>query len=198
MADWGSGAKGAASGAAMGTAIMPGWGTAIGAGIGGLYGLFGGDGDERKAPQIADNPYLGHYRQLISQLQQTASGQGPSLAGNAYKAAHQQGLNDVRSMSQGGSAGAMRQGQQQLGQMNQGLAAGYSNARLQEQLAAQQQLASTLAGASNAWFQPQQANLDAQMKTQTEQQKMLSFLSQLTQSYATLRQKDPNKAGKTA
>lgn len=31
---------GAASGAAMGTAIMPGWGTAIGAGVGGLASLF--------------------------------------------------------------------------------------------------------------------------------------------------------------
>ena len=41
--NWGAGASGAASGAAMGTTIMPGWGTAIGAGIGGLAGLFSGN-----------------------------------------------------------------------------------------------------------------------------------------------------------
>ena len=34
-------ATGALSGAQMGSAILPGWGTAIGAGIGALGGLFG-------------------------------------------------------------------------------------------------------------------------------------------------------------
>ena len=39
--------KGAMSGAAMGTSIMPGWGTFIGAVAGGLLGAFTG-GDEKK------------------------------------------------------------------------------------------------------------------------------------------------------
>ena len=43
MANWGAAGSGAMSGAATGSAIMPGWGTAIGAGIGGLMGLFSGD-----------------------------------------------------------------------------------------------------------------------------------------------------------
>jgi hypothetical protein len=56
MVDWGAGGKGAASGAALGTAILPGWGTAIGGAVGGLYGLFGGGGDD-PAPPPPPNPY---------------------------------------------------------------------------------------------------------------------------------------------
>ena len=43
------GAGGAASGAMAGSAIMPGVGTAIGAGVGGLLGLFGGGGGGAEA-----------------------------------------------------------------------------------------------------------------------------------------------------
>lgn len=50
--NWSGGASGAASGAAAGTAINPGWGTAIGAGLGGLAGLFGGN------PEDEANEYL--------------------------------------------------------------------------------------------------------------------------------------------
>lgn len=48
--DWGEAGGGAASGAAIGTAILPGWGTAIGAAGGGLLGglgVFGGDDPEQ-------------------------------------------------------------------------------------------------------------------------------------------------------
>lgn len=130
-------------------------------------------------PQIGENPYLGGYNTLISQLQQQANGQGPSLAGNAYNQAHGQAMNDYQSMARGGSAGAARQGQRMMGQANGQLAAGYSNARLQEQLAARQQLQSALAGAGNQWFQPQQANLAAQMGQQTNMQQLTSFLQQI-------------------
>lgn len=44
----GSAGKGAAAGASLGTSIMPGWGTAIGAVVGGLGGLFAGIGGNRK------------------------------------------------------------------------------------------------------------------------------------------------------
>jgi hypothetical protein len=43
---WQNSANGAASGAAMGSMIMPGWGTAIGGVAGGLMGAFGGGDDE--------------------------------------------------------------------------------------------------------------------------------------------------------
>jgi hypothetical protein len=142
--------------------------------------------NKKNAPQIGQSPYLGGYDRLISQLQHQASGRGPSLAGNAYRQAHGQGMNDVMAMSRGGSAGAARAGMRQMGAMNQGLAAGYSNARLQEQLAARQQLQGALGGASNAWFQPQQANLQATMGTQSNGQQLMGMLSQLTGSIASL------------
>src|SRR5262249_16942794 len=52
---------------------------------------------QKNAPQIPQNPYLGDWGSLISQLQRTASGTGPSLAGNAYQQAHAQGLADQQS-----------------------------------------------------------------------------------------------------
>lgn len=54
--NWGAAGQGAASGAATGTAIMPGWGTAIGALAGGAMGLFSGDPNEpyRKAQREAE------------------------------------------------------------------------------------------------------------------------------------------------
>lgn len=140
----------------------------------------------KNAPQIPQNPYLGDWGSLIKQLQATSSGQGPSLAGNAYNQAHAQGLSDQRSMASGGSAGAARQAGMNMTRMNQGLAQGYSNARLQEQLAAQQALAGTLAQAGNSWFQPQAANLQAQLGTQTNGQMMMNFLSQLAAAGGTV------------
>jgi hypothetical protein len=133
---------------------------------------------KKNAPQIQENPYLGQWGSLIGDLQAQSSSnyQGPSLAGNAYNQAHNQGINDVMSMSRGGSAGSARAGMRQMGNMNQGLAAGYSNARLQEQMAARMQLQGALAGAGNAWFQPQQANLQATMGTQSQGQQLMAFL----------------------
>lgn len=48
MANWGSAASRGATGAGIGTMIMPGVGTAIGGGIGFLSGLFSGDKDKEK------------------------------------------------------------------------------------------------------------------------------------------------------
>lgn len=140
--------------------------------------------NKRNAPQIGANPYQSNWNALVAQLTQQANGQGPSLAGNAYKQAQQTGMQNVLAMSRGGSAGAAQQGMQTLGRMNQGMAQGYSNARLQEQLAARQQLQAALAGAGNAWFQPQQANLQATMATPSNGQQLTGFVSQLASSIA--------------
>jgi hypothetical protein len=130
----------------------------------------------KNAPQIGANPYQGHWDSLIGQLQQTG---GRSLAGDAFAQANATGMNNVLSMSRGGSAGAARQGMQQYGQMQQGQAFGYSNARLQEELARKQMLQAALAGAGNAWFQPQQANLQAQVNTPSNMQMLTGFIGQL-------------------
>lgn len=132
-------------------------------------------------PQIPESPYLGMqggYNDLIGQLNQQASGQGPSLAQNAYREAHDQGMNDLMSAGHGGSAGAARAAQLGMGNMNAGLSAGYSNARLQEQLAARNQLMQALSGANQAWFQPQQSNLAATMGTKTNMEQLFGILQQ--------------------
>ena len=130
-------------------------------------------------PQIPASPYLGNYNNLIGQLEQQSRGEGPSLAGNAYMTAHQQGLDDAQSMFRGGTAGAARAGARQMGQMNAGLAHGYSNARLQEQLAARQMLVGGLEKANSAWFQPQEANLKATFASPTNMQQLSALLQQL-------------------
>lgn len=134
---------------------------------------------DRNAPSMGNNPYQSGWDELIGQLQMQASGQGPSLAGEAYKQANQTGMNNVRSMSRGGTAGAARMGQMQMGRLNQGLAQGYSNARLQEQLASRQMLTGALQGAGQAWFQPQHANLLAQLQTPTNLQMLTGLASSL-------------------
>lgn len=140
--------------------------------------------NKKNAPQIGANPYQGQWDSLISQLTAQGNGQGQSLAGNAYKEAQQTGMQNVLAMSRGGSAGAARGGGQMLGKMNQGFNQGYSNALLQEKLAARQQLQMALAGAGNAWFQPQQMNMQAQMGTQTNGQQLMNFGTQLLSSFA--------------
>lgn len=149
--------------------------------------------NHKNAPQIGANPYQGGWDSLISQLQMQGNGEGPSLAGNAYKQAQQTGMQNMLSMSRGGSAGAARGGQMAMGRMNQGMAQGYSNARLQEQMMARQQLQAALAGAGNAWFQPQQANLQAQLGTQSNGQQLTGFVSQLASSLAPFATGSPTK-----
>lgn len=163
MPDWGNGAKGAASGAMVGSAFGP-WGTAIGGVAGGLYGLFGGGGDDAPPPRPVNLPYFEEDRarlgsmldgksafagqewgSLINQLQTRASGLGPSVAGNAYKQASQDSMNQLTSMSHNSSGpGAVRQAQLQAGHIQQGLAQGYSAAALHEQQANQSALAQAL------------------------------------------------------
>lgn len=101
--NYSQGMQGAAGGAAIGTAVMPGWGTAIGAGIGLLGGLFGGGPDDasqyreqlqklaagygsREAPQIGyvdqagRSSLVGNRASLIAQLEARARGEAPSAA----------------------------------------------------------------------------------------------------------------------
>lgn len=130
-------------------------------------------------PQIPQSPYLQNYNTLIGQLEQQSRGEGPSLAGNAYRQAHGQAMNDYASMSNGGSAGNARMAQRNMGSANANLQAGYSNARLQEQLAARQMLQGALSGANAAWFQPQQTNLAATMGSPTNMQQLTGLLQQL-------------------
>lgn len=167
MVNWGGGAKGAAGGAAVGAAFGP-WGAAVGGVAGGALGLFSGGDSPPPAP--AALPYFEEDRQrlggmlsqgpgpfagsewggLISQLQARASGNGPSVAGNAYKQASQDSMNTLGSLSRdSASPSGARQAILQAGRINQGMAQGYGSMALQEQQANEGALAQALGARDN-------------------------------------------------
>ncbi len=114
------------------------------------------------SPYVGASPYQGGFNSLINQLTQQANGQGPSLAGNAYNQASNQAMAQQSALSQGGaSAGAGRQAAMNMANIGQGQAAGYANARGQEQVASQSALSQALAAGNNADFQRQQQNSNA-------------------------------------
>jgi hypothetical protein len=87
----------------------------------------------------------GEWGGLVSQLQQQASGAGPSMAQQAYRQASQDTTNSLGSLARGSaSPGAARAAVIQQGRVGQGMASGLASARTQEQMAAQQALAGTL------------------------------------------------------
>lgn len=107
---------------------------------------------------VGANPYGNQQNALIEQLMKQSRGEGPSLAGQQYQAANQDALANQVAMSRGRGPGAMRAAGQQMGQMNQGLAAGSAMARTREQLGAMGQLQGSLSAANQADFQRAAAN----------------------------------------
>lgn len=92
------------------------------------------------------SPFAGaEWGGLISQLQQQASGQGPSLAEQTYRGAAMDTTNSLSSMARGsGSPAAARAAMIERGRVGQGMQAGVATARTQEQLGAQGALAGAL------------------------------------------------------
>lgn len=100
-----------------------------------LMGLLGG-----RSPFAGDE-----WGALIGQLQQRASGQGPSLAEMDYRRAAQDTVAALGSLSRGSATpGAARAAMIQQGRIGQGMAAGLAQARTAEQMAAQQALTGAL------------------------------------------------------
>lgn len=191
MANWGAGAKGAAAGASVGAAAGP-YGALVGGAVGFGLGMFGGD--DAPPPPPVELPYFEEDRQrlggmlggqsafagsewggLISQLQARANGTAPSVAGNAYKQASQDSMNQLSSMSQNSaSPGAARQAALQAGHIQQGLAQGYSAAALQEQQANQGALTSALGARDQINSNAYQNILQQQLGLSRAQQAALS------------------------
>lgn len=180
MPNWGQGAQGAVGGAAVGTAILPGWGTAIGAGVGGLVGLFSGGGGpkydevlrarlleleqeyaQRAAPQgesasAANSQFRTNQANLISQLEGMGRGEGPSAAAIQMRNANDQAVAGQNSLAAGGIQRGANAGAAMRGAANNaaGLTA-QSNRdtgviRAQEQLNAINQLGMTVHSARGA------------------------------------------------
>lgn len=104
------------------------------------------------------NPYQDQQNALIQQLQQQASGQGPSLAVQQYQAANQDAMSNQMAMSRGRGAGAGRNAGIQMGQLGASLAGGSAMARTREQMGAQQNLQGALTAGGQMDFQRAAAN----------------------------------------
>lgn len=117
------------------------------------------------------SPFAGsEWGGLIQQLQQRASGQGPSIAGDAYRSAQMDTQASLGSLSRGSaSPGAARQAMMQQGRVGQGMAQGYGAARNQEMIGAQSGLQSAL-GARDQLNSGAYMNILAQQLGLSEQQ----------------------------
>lgn len=198
MADWGQGLSGAAGGAMAGSAFGP-VGTGIGAGIGGLLGLLGGDGGRgaqnqrlsgfygdvsgQQAPQAsgggftaANSPYESNRAALIAQLQAMSTGQGPSLANQQMQQAMDRSAGQQGSLAAGAAGRGVNPGAAYMNAANQTSAQNAAtsqtgaNARVQEEYNAQGLLSNTLGQAIG------QNNQNSQFNAGQQQQVMLANL----------------------
>lgn len=175
MADWEQGLKGAAGGAMAGSAFGP-IGTAVGAGVGGLAGLFGGGESEdqkrqrqmlqdyynqvggRAAPQMGPaaqagySSFRGNQAELVSRLEALSKGQGPSLAAQQFQQATDRNMAAQQSMAQSGRGGPLAafNAANNMGQLGAQAAQGVAMARTNEQMQAMNQLGLTIHGARGA------------------------------------------------
>lgn len=178
MGDFNAGGAGtgALSGAALGTAIMPGIGTAIGAIGGGLFGsgLLSGDPLGVQSNYHTQNPYSQQYLQELANrqsqiyggqlslgqaLQQQMAGQGPNPAQTQYMGNTQNNIANAQGMiaSQRGldPALAARMGVNAASNANQQAALGSALVQQQQQLGA-------TANLGNLYGQMQQGNVGYQ------------------------------------
>lgn len=106
------------------------------------------------------NPYIntqmqpgqqqGNYNALISMLTQRANGQGPSLAMDAYRTASDNAMAQQMALGNSGNPAAARQAAMNLGNIQQGMASGLSNARNQEMVSAAGQLGGAIGAADQS------------------------------------------------
>lgn len=125
------------------------------------------------------SPFAGsEWGGLISQLQNTAAGRGPSVAGDAYRQASMDNSAALASMGQASnSPAAARQAMLQQQRVGQGLAGGYAQARNQEMLGAQNALSGAL-GARDQLNQGAYLNILAQQLGLNQQQLQAAMANQ--------------------
>ena len=95
-------ATGAGSGAAVGTAIMPGWGTAIGAGVGAIAGIFqsiaqyDNDKERRKKVKELSRTIGANYEDLLKQFETYYATEGKKLFGEGAATDYQNAASAIR------------------------------------------------------------------------------------------------------
>lgn len=141
--NWGNAFRGGATGAAIGTQVMPGWGTAIGGGVGALSGFFGNDEEEgtnKLLDQIPDElkqylmPYInagqgalgnltGEYGKLTSNPNDIISKIGSGYKESpGYQWKLKQGEQGITNAAAAGGMAGTGQHQQQAGELATNLA----------------------------------------------------------------------------
>lgn len=140
------------------------------------------------------NPYDAQQGALIQQLMDQSNGVGPSLAANQFKQANESAMANQFALSRGRGAGAGRNAADQLSSQGLALEGGSAMARLQEQMAARQQLQQSLSSAGQQDFQRAAANqgmyanaLQAMMQQGGIGQSLLGLAGQGLGAYAMLR-----------
>ena len=127
--------------------------------------------------------YDAQYQDYVNGLRDMAQGRGQSLAENQYRQASgdaQQQIATQAASGRGPAGMAQRQAGQAQAQVGQGLAAGSANARLQEQMAAQQMLGGAIQGADASRNARELALLQAKFGLSAEQaQNMLGYYQAL-------------------
>lgn len=141
--------------------------------LGSIFG--GGSSDQAYNPVqnqnvSVDPAILAQQQQFAQQLQQQASGQGPSVADQQLKQALQQQQNSAAATAAGARGVnpglALRQAQMQQGQNQAQAAQSGAIARAGEALGAEQQLGGTLSGMQQQNLGAQQANQQANLAAQ--------------------------------
>lgn len=147
-------------------------------GIGQLGGTTPLDAITKKPQLLGPSPYKGEWDKLISQLQAQASGTGPSLAAEQYRAASQTALGQQAALSYGHAPGAARNASNNMANISLGQAQGMSQARTQEQMGAMNNLNAAIQAANQADYQRQYANQQAVLQTPTQFQQIMGMLGQ--------------------
>lgn len=135
--------------------------------------------------------YQEQFDEYLRGLQDMAAGRGESLAEQQFKAASGQAQQQIaaQAASGRGNAGqAQRMATQAQAQVGQGLASGSASARLQEQMAATQQLGGAIAQGDASTLAHQQMwleNMKAKMGLSSEQaQNLLGYFQAMAQQQA--------------
>lgn len=143
---------------------------------------------------MGQDPYAAQQSQLIQMLMAQAQGTGPSLAGMQYERANQDAMSNAVAMSRGRGAGAGRNAANVVGGLGQSLAAGSAEARLREQMMAQQALQGSLSAAGQLNFQRAAANQAMYQQSLAQMlqqggigQSLMGLLGQGIGAYAMLR-----------
>lgn len=131
----------------------------------------------RQAPTFGQSQFRGDQRGLVQMLQRQAAGQGPSAAGLQLREGLGRNVSQQQAML--ASGGNARAAAQQASALGGSLSNQLAQARVQEQLGAQQMLGQTLQGARGQDLQRNIALSDAELRSRGLNDQQIARLRQM-------------------